>query len=213
MLLFILGVVVIVVGLAGLVLPGLPGTPLVFAGSLLVAWADGFERVGWFALLLIGMLALVSAIADYGASVFGAKKAGASAWGVVGAFLGLVVGLPFGIPGIVLGPIVGATVLILQEPAGEAGSPGGRRRRHRPGGGGGREVRLRVRDDRGARGQLSFLTTVGTGDRSRMFGGRAKGQRGATPPSLDSRFRGNDPTAAPPRPRPPYLAAGPVPGP
>lgn len=111
MLLFILGVVVIVVGLAGLVLPGLPGTPLVFAGSLLIAWADGFERVGWFALLLIGMLALVSAIADYGASVFGAKKAGASAWGVAGAFLGLVVGLPFGIPGIVLGPIVGATAL------------------------------------------------------------------------------------------------------
>lgn len=107
----LLGIALIAIGFAGLLLPALPGTPLVFAGCLLVAWADGFMRVGWFPLLLIGILAAVSAVVDYLASVLGARRAGASGWGIAGAFAGLIVGLPFGLPGIILGPAVGATVL------------------------------------------------------------------------------------------------------
>lgn len=42
-----LGAILVVAGIAGTVLPLLPGVPLVFAGLLLAAWGDGFERVGW----------------------------------------------------------------------------------------------------------------------------------------------------------------------
>lgn len=115
--LLLLGVLVIATGFAGLLLPALPGTPLVFAGCLLVAWADGFTKIGWFPLLLIGVLAVGSAVVDYVASVLGAKKAGASGWGLAGAFVGLLAGLPFGLPGIILGPAIGATTLeYLKDP-------------------------------------------------------------------------------------------------
>ena len=50
----------VAVGLAGIVLPALPGTVLIFAGLLLAAWTDGFARVGVGTLLLIGLLGAVS---------------------------------------------------------------------------------------------------------------------------------------------------------
>ena len=42
---YVLAALFVVVGLAGVVLPALPGVPLMFAGMLLAAWADGFERI------------------------------------------------------------------------------------------------------------------------------------------------------------------------
>ena len=111
MLLLVLGILVIAIGFAGLLLPGLPGTPLVLAGSVLVAWADGFHRVGWLALAAIAVLGLLGQVVESTASVLGARKAGASGWGMAGAFVGLLVGLPFGLAGIILGPVAGATLL------------------------------------------------------------------------------------------------------
>lgn len=115
--LHVVGFVLIGVGLAGLVLPVLPGAPIVFAGIFAIAWADGFARIGWQGLLITGALAATISIVDYVASTVGAKRFGASYWGMLGSFLGLVVGLPFGIPGIVLGPVVGAVLLeYLKDP-------------------------------------------------------------------------------------------------
>src|SRR4051794_14704914 len=85
--------------------------PLMFAGALAIAAADGFTRVGWLTLALIGVLAVVGFLVDHAATVLGARKAGASGWGLAGAVLGLVVGLAFGLPGIVLGPAIGAVLL------------------------------------------------------------------------------------------------------
>jgi uncharacterized protein YqgC (DUF456 family) len=109
-LIFVLGVLLIAAGLAGLLVPGVPGTPLIFAGSLLIAWANGFARVGWISLTMIGLLGAAGVVLDQAASLFGARTAGASKWGVLGAVAGLLLGLPLGLPGIVLGPAVGATV-------------------------------------------------------------------------------------------------------
>jgi uncharacterized protein YqgC (DUF456 family) len=109
--LLLLGVVLVIVGLAGLLLPALPGMPLVFAGALAIAAADGFTRVGWFPLTVIALLAIVGFVVDHAAGVLGARKAGASGWGMAGAVLGLLVGLPFGLPGILLGPGIGAVAL------------------------------------------------------------------------------------------------------
>lgn len=95
-------------GAAGTVLPAVPGAPLVFAGLLLAAWIDGFQKVGWLPLTLIGVLAALSFVVDMVATALGAKRLGASKTAVVGAALGTLVGLFFGIPGLLLGPFLGA---------------------------------------------------------------------------------------------------------
>ena len=105
------GVLLIVVGLAGLLLPALPGMPLLFLGAVLIAAADGFVRIGYLALGLIAVLAIVGSLLDYFAGVLGATRSGASRWGLIGAVIGLVVGIPLGLPGLVLGPGIGAFVL------------------------------------------------------------------------------------------------------
>lgn len=100
----------IVLGFAGLVLPLLPGIPLVFVGLVLLAWAENFAHVGGVTLTLLGMLALLSYAIDFLASALGAKRFGASSRAVVGAALGAFAGIFFGLPGIVLGPFVGAVI-------------------------------------------------------------------------------------------------------
>jgi len=98
----------VIFGLAGTVMPVLPGVPLVFAGLLLAAWADGFQRVGTVTLVILGILTLLAVAADFAASAFGAKKMGASPRAVLGATIGAVVGVFFGLPGLVVGPFLGA---------------------------------------------------------------------------------------------------------
>jgi len=110
-LLALLGVLALVVGLAGLLLPAIPGMPLLFAGAVLLAWAEGFTRIGYFTLGVIAALALLGSAIDYAASVLGARHGGASRWGLLGAVAGLIVGLPFGLPGLILGPALGAVLL------------------------------------------------------------------------------------------------------
>jgi hypothetical protein len=110
-LLLLLGFALIVIGLVGLAMPALPGTPLIFMGIVAIAAADGFARMSPLTLFLIALLAFTSWALDYAAGLVGARTAGASKWGVVGAAVGLLAGLPFGIPGLILGPAVGATAL------------------------------------------------------------------------------------------------------
>jgi hypothetical protein len=109
-LLWLLAAVLISLGFAGLILPALPGIPLVYAGLVLLAWADNFVYVGWITLTLLGVLALISYGVDFLASALGAKKFGASPRAVVGAAVGAVVGLFFGLPGLLLGPFIGAVI-------------------------------------------------------------------------------------------------------
>jgi uncharacterized protein YqgC (DUF456 family) len=98
--LWILAVLLVLVGLVGIVLPALPGTVLVFAGLLIAAWIDGFEKVGWLPIAVLGALTALSFLADLAATGAGAKKAGASKQAVIGIF--------FGIVGIFIGPFIGA---------------------------------------------------------------------------------------------------------
>jgi uncharacterized protein YqgC (DUF456 family) len=107
-LLWIAAVLLVLIGFAGTILPGIPGVPLVFLGLILGAAADGFERVGWPSLLLAALLTLAGIAVDFVAAALGAKRVGASPWALVGAAVGSLVGLFFGIPGLLLGPFVGA---------------------------------------------------------------------------------------------------------
>jgi len=105
---WLLAVILIAAGIAGTILPALPGPPLVFAGLLLAAWIDGFQKVGVVTLVILGVLTLIAAVIDLLAGVYGAKRVGASRSALVGASLGTVLGIFFGIPGLVFGPFVGA---------------------------------------------------------------------------------------------------------
>jgi uncharacterized protein YqgC (DUF456 family) len=107
-LLYTIGVVAIVAGIAGLVLPALPGAPLLVAGVFAVAWADDFTRLGWPSLTATALLGVAIMAVDVGAGVLGARAFGASKWALVGSGVGVLVGLPFGLPGILLGPAIGA---------------------------------------------------------------------------------------------------------
>ncbi len=100
----------IIVGIAGAIVPALPGVPLVFAGMLLAAWADHFQHLGVFTLSLLGVLSLLALAIDFVAGLLGARRVGASARALWGATLGTFVGLFFGIPGLLLGPFVGAVI-------------------------------------------------------------------------------------------------------
>ncbi len=100
--------VLIVVGLIGIVLPALPGLPLVFAGMLLAAWAGGFAKVGAGMLVTLGLLTAVSMAIDFWAAAVGARRVGASRLAVIGAIVGTVLGLLLGPVGLLVGPFAGA---------------------------------------------------------------------------------------------------------
>ena len=125
-LLWILTLLLVAVGVAGTIMPGLPGTVLVLAGLILAAWMDGFSRVGAGTIAALVGLTLLAYAADFVAGALGAKRSGASARAVAGAGLGAVVGLFFGIVGVLIGPFLGAVLGELSlhgnlERAGRAG--------------------------------------------------------------------------------------------
>ncbi len=109
-LLWVLAVALIVLGLAGTVLPALPGTAFVLAGIVLAAWIDDFSRVGALTIGIVAVLAVIAWALDYAAGLLGAKKAGASRQAIVGAALGTVAGLFMGLVGVLFMPLVGAAV-------------------------------------------------------------------------------------------------------
>lgn len=100
----------IVLGLAGIVLPALPGTILILAGIVLGAWLDDFNRVGWVSVALVTVLAVVAWLLDYAAGLMGAQRAGASRQAMVGAAVGTVAGLLMGLVGVLFMPLVGAAI-------------------------------------------------------------------------------------------------------
>ena len=101
-------------GLAGTVVPGLPGVLLVFGAAAIYSAVSGFEEFGPVWLVLMGLIAAVATAIDFIAAPAVARRFGASKWGLIGAILGLIAGLIAGGPiGALLGPLIGATALEL----------------------------------------------------------------------------------------------------
>jgi uncharacterized protein len=109
-LLWIAAFAAVALGVAGMVLPLLPGTPLLFGGLWLAAWLDGFSKVSVTTVVVLGVMAVLAWLVDYVAAALGVKKVGASKLAMVGAAVGVIAGLPLGLLGIVLGPVVGAMI-------------------------------------------------------------------------------------------------------
>ena len=109
-LLYALSALLILVGLAGIVLPALPGLPIVFGSMLLAAWTGDFTLIsGW----TIGVLAVLTGVAmalDFIAGLLGAQRVGASKLALFGAAIGTLVGLFFGLLGLIVGPFAGAVL-------------------------------------------------------------------------------------------------------
>lgn len=109
-LLWVLGGVLMLLGLAGTVLPLIPGIPLMWVGMVLAAWADDFSRIGWGTLLLLAALTVLSLVIEAVAAALGARRVGASRAAVLGAALGALLGFMAGLIGILVGPFIGAVI-------------------------------------------------------------------------------------------------------
>lgn len=109
-LLWVLCALLMVLGLAGTVLPVLPGTLLVWAGIVLGAWIDDFARISMTTLAVITVLAVLAWALDYAAGWMGAQRAGASKQALIGAAVGTVLGLFMGVVGVLFMPLVGAAL-------------------------------------------------------------------------------------------------------
>lgn len=108
--LYVVAAILILTGLAGAVVPALPGIPLIFAGIWLIAGVDDYRHVGLWWLVGIALVGAIGLTIDLMAGALGTKRVGASRQAVWGALLGTVVGLFFGLPGLLLGPFLGAVL-------------------------------------------------------------------------------------------------------
>ena len=106
----IVAILLVVAGMAGTILPMLPGVPLVFAGLLLAAWHGGFAQVSILTMVIIGAIAAMAWVIDFFASMVTAKRVGASKYALWGAGIGAIVGIAGGIVGLIIGPAIGAVI-------------------------------------------------------------------------------------------------------
>lgn len=107
--LLILGILLMILGIIGCLVPVLPGPPLSFIGLILLH----LSRFGHFtnpALITFFVIAVVVTLLDYIVPVWGTKRFGGSKYGTRGATVGLIIGLFLGPMGIIIGPLVGAFI-------------------------------------------------------------------------------------------------------
>jgi uncharacterized protein YqgC (DUF456 family) len=111
---FIIVLLIMLGGLSGIVLPIIPSTPLILLGIVIYAACDGFESISWLLLLIFAILTIISVILDYFGGIIGAKKFGATKWGMIGSIIGGIAGFfAGGIVGLIFGPFFGAVLLEL----------------------------------------------------------------------------------------------------
>jgi len=107
--LLVIAFLLMLIGIIGCIVPGLPGTPIAYAGL----WIAQFtERVdfSWQFLLVWGIVTVVISALDYIVPAWGTKRFGGTKWGVWGSTIGVFVGLFAGPWGVILGPLVGAVI-------------------------------------------------------------------------------------------------------
>lgn len=107
---YVIAGILIAIGFLGVILPIIPGIPMMFGGMLLAAWVGHFEKIRLWVIVILGVFTVVSIAFDFLAGSWGAKRQGASAPAVWGALIGTIAGLFFGIPGLLLGPFIGAVI-------------------------------------------------------------------------------------------------------
>ena len=110
---FISALIIMAVGLGGVILPILPGVPLIFAAAALYGILTGFEEMSFNLLLIFAGLTAISLVFDYFANYFSVKKMGGGTAGAFGAVIGLLVGIFVHWFAIILFPFLFAVVFEL----------------------------------------------------------------------------------------------------
>ena len=107
--LLVIAFLLMLIGVIGCIVPGLPGTPIAYAGLWI---AQATERVdfSWQFLLVWGIVMIAVSALDYVVPAWGTKHYGGTRYGVWGSTIGVFVGLFFGAAGVILGPLVGAVL-------------------------------------------------------------------------------------------------------
>ncbi len=115
--------ILLLVGLVGVIMPYLPGIPIAWLGLFIYAIGTDWERISITTVIVFAALTLLALLIDFIAPLLGAKKNKASKWGMIGASVGLFLGIIiFQMWGIILGPLLGALIgeLLAGKPAGQA---------------------------------------------------------------------------------------------
>ncbi|HTW74392.1 MAG TPA: DUF456 family protein [Steroidobacteraceae bacterium] len=107
---WLVAALLMLIGVIGSFIPAIPGVIPLFGGMLLAAWIDGFRRIGWVTLTILGTLAGLALLGDVLGGLIGARQVGASRAALLGAAIGGVAGIFFGLAGALLGPFLGALV-------------------------------------------------------------------------------------------------------
>ena len=107
--LLVLGILFMLIGIIGCLVPVLPGPPLSFLG-LIFLHLTRFGQFSASTLIILGSISVIVTLLDYLVPVWGTKKFGGSKYGTNGATVGLIVGFFLGPLGIIMGPLIGAFV-------------------------------------------------------------------------------------------------------
>ena len=109
--LFAISIIIMTAGMAGIIVPIIPSIPLIWLGSFIYAVFTHFEKITWVILLIFALLTIFSIVLENIGNVYGAKKFGATKWGIIGSVVGTGVGFYTGGPvGLILGPVIGTIV-------------------------------------------------------------------------------------------------------
>lgn len=109
--LFVISLIIMLIGMAGIVVPIIPSIPLIWIGAFLYALFTHFEKITWMVLLIFALLTIFSIVLENLGNVYGAKRFGATKWGIIGSVIGTGVGFYMGGPiGLILGPIAGTII-------------------------------------------------------------------------------------------------------
>jgi len=104
-----LAIILMITGIAGCLLPVLPGPPLSYLGLVLLHLTR-FADISRNLFIILGAVAVIVTVIDYVVPIWGTRQFGGSKYGMRGATVGLIIGLFLGPPGIIAGPFIGAVV-------------------------------------------------------------------------------------------------------
>lgn len=109
--LFAVSMIIMIAGMLGIVLPILPSIPLIWFGAFFYAVFTGFSEITWKLLLLFALLTVFSIVIENIGNVYGARRFGATKWGIAGSILGSVAGFFWaGAIGLIVGPVIGTII-------------------------------------------------------------------------------------------------------
>ena len=108
--LWVIAAALMVIGFAGTIVPMIPGLPLIFAGAWLAAFIDHYNEISVMTLVILAVLTVIGLIVDWIAQTLGAQKAGATKLGILGSFIGTIIGIFTGLWGLIFMPLLGAAI-------------------------------------------------------------------------------------------------------